>query len=115
MILRRASEFVSDFLFKEWDKMPFFGFTVVGVAKDVKQGGVDQKTRTEVYFFLDQTLNMRSFRAGIGGAMNVVLRTNLPLASLAPTVERIVHETDPSVPIVRFREMETVFADSIQR
>ena len=29
-------------------------FTVVGVAKDVKQGGLDQKTGTELYFFVDQ-------------------------------------------------------------
>ena len=35
------------------DQMPWF--TVVGVAKDVKQGGVDQKTGTEFYFFVDQT------------------------------------------------------------
>jgi putative ABC transport system permease protein len=95
------------------DQFPWW--TVVGVAKDVKQGGVDKKTGTEAYFFLDQTLNMRLFRAGIAGAMNVVLRTNLPLTSLAPTVERVVRETDSSVPIVRFREMETVFAESIQR
>ena len=35
------------------DQVPWF--TVVGVAKDVKQGGVDQKTGTELYFFTDQT------------------------------------------------------------
>ena len=28
--------------------------TVIGVAKDVKQGGVDKKTGTELYFLLDQ-------------------------------------------------------------
>ena len=27
------------------------GLTVIGVAKDVKQGGVDQKTGTELYFY----------------------------------------------------------------
>ncbi len=35
------------------DQVPWF--TVIGVAKDVKQGGVDQKTGTEFYFFVDQT------------------------------------------------------------
>ena len=30
-------------------------FTVIGVAKDVKQGGVDKKTGTELYFLIDQT------------------------------------------------------------
>jgi len=95
------------------DQAPWW--TVVGVAKDVKQGGVDRKTGTEVYWFLDQSLNMRLGRAGINGAMNVVLHTSLALASLSQTVERIVRETDASVPIVRFREMDSVFADSIQR
>ena len=33
-------------------------FTVIGVAKDVKQGGVDQKTGTEFYFFVEQTANL---------------------------------------------------------
>ena len=37
------------------DQVPWF--TVIGVAKDVKQGGVDQKTGTEFYFFVDQTAN----------------------------------------------------------
>ena len=47
--------------------------------------------------------------------MNVVLRTTLPLASLAPTIERVVRETDRTVPIVRLRDMDTVFAESIRR
>ena len=29
-------------------------FTVIGVAKDVKQGGVDKKTGTEFYSLVDQ-------------------------------------------------------------
>ena len=35
------------------DQAPWF--TVIGVAKDVKQGGVDRETGTEFYFFVDQT------------------------------------------------------------
>src|SRR5262249_49176519 len=85
------------------DQFPWW--TVVGVAKDVKQGGVDKKTGTEVYFFLDQTLNMRPpFNAPVG--MNVVLRTTLPAPALSQTIERIVREADASVPVVPFREVE---------
>jgi putative ABC transport system permease protein len=47
--------------------------------------------------------------------MNVVLRTNLPPAALSPTIEGVVHEVDPTVPIVRLRDMDAVFADSIRR
>ena len=47
--------------------------------------------------------------------MNVVLRTTLPPDALAQTIERVVRETDRTVPIVRLRDMDTVFAESIRR
>jgi predicted permease len=90
-------------------------FTVIGVAKDVKQGGVDQKTGTEFYFFVDQTSRVPSPAAISPAAMNIVVRTTLPAAALAPTIERIVRETDRTVPVVRLRDMESVFAESIRR
>jgi predicted permease len=96
------------------DRMPWF--TVVGVAKDVKQGGVHQKTGTELYFFAAQAANLPPPRGSITpGGMNVVLRTTLPAAVLSPTIERAVREVDRSVPVVRLRDMEGVFAESIQR
>ena len=94
------------------DQIPWF--TVVGVAKDVKQGGVDKKTGTELYFFLEQAIG-RPLVVNSPVTMNVVLRTTLPAASLSQTIERVVREADPSVPVVRFREMESVFAESIER
>ena len=90
-------------------------FTVIGVAKDVKQGGVDQKTGTEFYFFVDQTSRVPSPLAIAPGTMNVVLRTTLPPAALSQTIERVVRETDRSVPVVRLRDMDAVFAESIRR
>ena len=91
------------------DQIPWF--TVVGVAKDVKQGGIDQKTGTEFYQYLDQ------FSQGPGGpdTMNVVLRTTLQTGALAQTVEGAVRDVDRSVPVVRFQGMEDVFAESIRR
>ncbi|HKH71744.1 MAG TPA: ABC transporter permease [Vicinamibacterales bacterium] len=91
------------------DQIPWF--TVVGVAKDVKQGGIDRKTGTEFYQFLDQ------FAQGPGGpeTMNVVLRTTLPPGALAQTIEGAVREVDRTVPVVRFQGMEDVFAESIRR
>jgi ABC-type antimicrobial peptide transport system permease subunit len=47
--------------------------------------------------------------------MNIVLRTTLPSAALSPTIERIVHDVDPAVPIVRLRDMDDVFTESIRR
>jgi putative ABC transport system permease protein len=82
--------------------------TVIGVARDVKQGGVDKKTGTELYVSLDQL-------AMAAPTMNVVLRTTLPPAGLSRTLERLVRDVDPAVPIVRLREMDAVFAESIRR
>jgi predicted permease len=91
------------------DQIPWF--TVVGVAKDVKQGGIDQKTGTEFYQYLDQ------FSQGPGGpeTMNVVLRTTLQPGALAQTVEGAVRDVDRNVPVVRFQGMDDVFAESIRR
>jgi putative ABC transport system permease protein len=90
-------------------------FTVVGVAKDVKQGGVDRKTGTEFYFFVDQLARRDPVQAQAPFTMNFVMRTTLAPAALAQTIERLVHEVDRTVPVVRLREMEDVFAESIQR
>ncbi len=95
------------------DQIPWF--TVVGVAKDVKQRGVDQKTGHEFYFFVDQTATVPPPQSTAPGTMNVVLRTTLPPATLRQTVEAVVREADPSVPVVRLQEMEAVFNQSIRR
>jgi predicted permease len=95
------------------DQVPWF--TVVGVAKDVKQGGVDQKTGTEFYFFVDQLARRIPAQAQAPFTMNFVLRTTQTPATLAPTIERLVREVDRTVPVVRLREMEDVFAESIRR
>jgi predicted permease len=95
------------------DQTPWF--TVVGVAKDVKQGGVAQETGTELYMSVQQVATPAP---GLGFAPlnHVVLRTTLTPAALARTIERTVREQlDPSVPVVRLRDMEAVLAESIQR
>jgi predicted permease len=89
--------------------------TVIGVAKDVKQGGVDQRTGTELYFFLDQVATVPPPRNNAPETMNVVMRTTLPPASLAATIGRAVRDADRAVPVVRLRDMEEVFADAISR
>lgn len=47
--------------------------------------------------------------------MNVVARTTLPLATLAPMLTRAVSQVDPTVPVARLREMDDEFNESIQR
>jgi predicted permease len=82
--------------------------TVIGVAKDVRQRGVERPAGTELYVSLDQH--------GVSPpSMNVVMRTTLPPAALSGTIERMAREVDSAVPIVRLRDMDSVFAESIRR
>jgi predicted permease len=90
-------------------------FRVIGVAKDVKQGGVDKKTGTELYLFVDQVALAPPPITNAPGTMNIVMRTTLPPATLRTEIESIVRGADASVPIVRLRDMNGVFEESITR
>ncbi len=92
------------------DSLPWF--TIVGIVKDVKQGGLDQKTGTELYFNAAQAARVRRFAPR---NLNVVLRTALPASALDAEIRRAVQETDPSLPVVKLRTMEDVFAESTER
>ncbi len=82
--------------------------TVVGVARDVRQHGVEQPPSAELYLSLDQH--------GVSPpSMNVAMRTTLPPSALSSAIERVVAEVDASVPVVRLRDMDSVFAESIRR
>jgi predicted permease len=87
-------------------------FTIIGVLKDVKQGGVDKKTGTELYFQLNQLLNRNLNRPNL---MNVVMRTSLPAPGLAGSIQRVVGELDPALPVIKLQAMDDVFADAIGR
>ena len=87
-------------------------FTIVGVVRDVKQGGVNAKTGSELYFLNDQGPSAMQFARR---NMNLVLRTPLPVESLAPQIRRIVQAMDPTLPIVKLRSMSDVFDDSVSR
>jgi predicted permease len=95
------------------DQPPWF--TVVGVAKDVKQGGLDRPAGTEFYFSVEQIATLPPPMATVPYTMNVVMRTTLPLATLSSTLDRVVRNVDSTVPVVRLRDMEDVFAETIQR
>jgi predicted permease len=87
-------------------------FTVIGVAKDVKQGGVESKTGTELYLDVEQTPRTEGFAPG---NMNIVIRSTLNKAALAPAIHRIVGSLDPTLPIIQLRSMDEVFSASVAR
>ncbi|HWW86669.1 MAG TPA: ABC transporter permease [Vicinamibacterales bacterium] len=97
--------------------------TVIGVAKDVKQAGVDKPTGTELYMLLDQLPRIfpgtPAVRLGnlLGdrGRTNIMLRSALPAATLQGSITNAVREADPSLPIIRMRDMEEVVRDTVRR
>ncbi len=87
-------------------------FTIVGVLKDVKQGGLDKKTGTELYFDVEQAYRIPN---AIPNTMNLVLRTSATPQALSASIHRVVEALDPSLPIVKLQTMDDVFADAIGR
>ena len=100
-----------------WRVNPGFGpngqwMTIVGVVRDVKQGGLDAKTGTELFFNAAQLPRTANFAAG---QMNIVLRTTLPLSTISSQVQRIVASKDPALPVIKLQTMEDVFSESTAR
>jgi len=92
-------------------------FTVIGVVKDVRQWSVDEPASPEVYVLVDQIAadGPAIWVAYSPMTMNVVTRTTLPMATLAPMIAQAVRRVEPTVPVARAREMDDVFNESIQR
>jgi putative ABC transport system permease protein len=96
---------------------PFFGpntpmFTIIGVAKDVKQGGVDVPAGTELYFNFEQGPRLVGFAPR---QMNLVMHTSRPLSALAPSIRQAIAAIDPGLPIVQLRTMDDVVGASLTR
>jgi putative ABC transport system permease protein len=90
------------------EKAPWL--TVVGVVGDVKQGGVDEKTGTEVYFPVAQSPD------SIGGAsddMYLLLRAKGDPSSLIAPAREVVRSLDPTLPLAHVRTMDQVLFESV--
>jgi putative ABC transport system permease protein len=87
-------------------------FTIVGVVRDVKQGGMSNKTGTELYFLAEQGPRLTGFAPG---SMNLIVRSAVPEETLAQEIQQAVRAQDPTLPIVKMRTMDQVFADAASR
>jgi len=87
-------------------------FTIAGVLKDVKQGGVSADTGTELYMLTDQMPRTLNFAPG---GMNFVVRSDRSISSLGPELRRAVAGIDSAVPLIRLRTMADVIGDSVAR
>ncbi len=87
-------------------------FTIIGVVKDVKQGGIDEETGTELYYLYPQV------GAALGFApqtMNVVMRTSGDPLALATAARAAVQQTDPALPVASLATMDDVLYGSMAR
>jgi putative ABC transport system permease protein len=95
---------------------PGFGsppwFTIVGIAKDVKQGGLEESTGTEMYVHMPQSGAAVGF---VPRQMNVVVRTAGDPMLLANAARAAVAQLDPSLPVSELRPMDEVLSTSVAR
>jgi putative ABC transport system permease protein len=84
--------------------------TVVGVVKDVRSAGVEQKVPATMYFPHAQA--QRSAYVAPSG-MNLVVRTSGEPTAVAAAVRSAVRAVEPSAPVSRVRTMEDVVAGSM--
>jgi predicted permease len=87
-------------------------FTIIGVLKDVKQAGVAEPVGTELYLLADQGPKIGGFAQR---NMNFVIRSTLPLDSLAAGFRQTVQSLDPALPLVRMQSMDDAFGAAIER
>jgi putative ABC transport system permease protein len=90
------------------DKAPWL--TIVGVVADVKQGGLEHKTGTEVYFLEDQA---QESVGGVPRTMYVVMRTPQDPMSLAAAARGEIRRLDPSLPVSSVEPMTRVVYESV--
>ena len=92
------------------DQLPWF--QIVGVVKDVKQGGVSAAAGTELYFLTDQGPRIVNQAPA---QMNFVVRGAQPLSALGGSYRQAAQQLDPTLPLIRMRSMDEVVGDAVVR
>lgn len=82
--------------------------TIVGVVSDVKQSGLNQAVRPELYAPYTQPM-----WEGMTQSMTLVVRTKSDPSTLVPLIRREVLSVDPYQPIYNVQTMETVIERSV--
>jgi putative ABC transport system permease protein len=85
---------------------PNVGGEIIGVVGDVRQLGLDVPFEPEIYVPHAQVAN---------SSLEIVLRTDVPPATLASAVRREVRLLDPDLPIAKIETLESIVAESISR
>ena len=88
-------------------KSPDDWITVIGVAKDVRQFGLDADVKPQMYLTYEQ--------AGFFEPGDLVVSTSVDPISLSATVRKAVWEVDKDQPVSNIRTMEEILSESIAR
>ena len=94
--------------------------TVIGVAKDVKEAGVDRDAGARAVSVHRSARAADRWHRALGHHRSAhhaygPAHESVQAAALAQTLERAVRAVNPAVPIVGLREMDAVFDESIGR
>ena len=82
--------------------------TIVGVVGDVKQSGLTQASRPEIFSPYTQPL-----WEGMTRSMTLVVRASVDAPTLTPLIRREVLAVDPAQPVYNVQTMETVIERSV--
>ena len=80
---------------------PFPWFTIVGVIADMKNGGLDKPTDTEVFY---------PYRLAPSQNLYIVVKTQGNPHLLTNAVKSAISEIDPSLPVANVRTMDEVLS-----
>ncbi|HEX3554227.1 MAG TPA: ABC transporter permease [Thermoanaerobaculia bacterium] len=86
--------------------------TIVGVVGDVKQGGLQQKTGTEMYFLESQS---QATVGGVPRSLAVVVRASGDLAGMTRAVRSEIRRMDPALPVDDVLPMTEVVSRSMDQ
>ena len=89
--------------------------TIVGVVGDVKNGGLDRPTGTELYIPYQQVSTLPGVSNIFTRNASLMIRTTGDPMSIANAVRAQVRALDPSIPISGLRTMDDVLSRAVAR
>lgn len=85
-------------------------FTIVGVVGDIRVRGLERRSEPQIYFASGQVPD-NSFIAY--PPKELVVRADVPPATLLPSIRQIVQRADPEQPISNVKMLEEIVGDQI--
>ena len=85
-------------------------FTIVGVVGDIRVRGLERRSEPQIYFAAHQTPDNAFINYP---PKELVVRADVPPATLMPAIRQIVQRADPEQPISNVRMLDEIVGDQI--